>query len=702
VPTSSAVQAPRPESPRRLGDQDRARKCDGIDREAIKDVDGSMTSQRHAPEPDLDPDRAYRAMLMIRRFEEAVARLYSGNEIPGFVHLAVGQEAVAVGVCSALDVRDIITSTHRGHAHMLAKGADPTAMFAELMGRATGTCGGMAGSMHIADPAIGVYGANGIVGAGLPIAVGAGLAVDTKKDNRVVVAFFGDGAVATGAFHEAVNLAALWRLPVLFCCENNGYAEFSATDDQHPATLSQRAVGYSLPYQQVDGNDVQAVYRTASAICARLRRGEGPAILEAWTNRVRGHYEGDPQRYRADPKNTNDPLDRTASVLLGQGISPAVLESIDTEITSDLHAGIGTARSAPWPDTGRLIELATIRQPAGGHPPGGHPPGARSGEQSRISQIIRQALDDALAEDGRVIVFGVDAGPAGNVFGLTRGLAERYPGRLRDTPISETAIVGAAVGAAMDGLRPVAELMYIDFVGVCLDQLMNQAAKLRFMTGGAVDVPLVLRTQYGVGRSSGSQHSQALEAILAHIPGLVVVMPSSPEDHYGLLRSAIESPDPVVVIENRLLYEKRGTMPKSNYRVPLGSARVARAGSDLTIVSWSHGLWTALEAAELAVSHGIDCEVIDLRTISPLDWPTVRSSLAKTSKLAIVSEEVTPFGVGAELAALAVDDGFCLLDAPIRRLSGRATPVPYSPPLEAEWLPNVDAILATIRALHAF
>lgn len=656
-----------------------------------------LVSRPAAGVPPLDLLAAYRQMVLIRRFEEATAKMYAASEVPGFVHLAVGQEAVAVGICSALAREDVITSTHRGHAHMIAKGADPAAMFAELMGRATGTCQGMGGSMHIADPSIGVYGANGIVGAGLPIAVGAALSIAHQNDGRVVVAFFGDGAVATGAFHEAVNLASLWKLPVLFCCENNGYSEFSATADQHPVTLDKRAIGYGIAYASVQGNDVEAVYAAASDAYRTLRAGDGPLILECHTFRVRGHYEGDPQKYRDDSQlDKTDPLAVAAEALAAAGITQAQIDEVQAGVAAQVAAGIEFARNSPPPAADLPARLIALRQPEPVADPG------PTGETSRISRNIRQALDDAMADDPRVIAFGVDAGPAGNVFGLTRGLAEKYPGRLLDTPISETAVVGAAVGAAIDGLRPIAELMYLDFLGVCLDQLMNQAAKLRFMTGGAVDVPLVLRTQYGVGRSSGSQHSQSLEAILAHIPGLTVVMPSSPEDHYGLLRTAIESPDPVVFIENRLLYEKQGPAPHKDFRTPLGKARIAREGTDLTIVSWSRGVWTSIEAAELVAADGISCEVVDLRTISPLDWPTVRASLAKTSKLVIVSEGVTEFGVGAEIAARAADDGLDLLDGPIKRLGGASSPVPYSPFLEASWLPSVNVIADEIRALHRF
>ena len=646
----------------------------------------------------LDLLSAYRRMVLIRLFETATARLYTDSEVPGFVHLAVGQEAVAVGVCTALQPQDVITSTHRGHGHMLAKGADPSRMFAELMGRATGTCQGMGGSMHIADPSIGVYGANGIVGAGLPIAVGAALSITRKqKDDRVVVAFFGDGAVATGAFHEAVNLASLWHLPVVFCCENNGYAEFSATAAQQPVGLEQRAGGYGIGYSHVNGNDLVAVHDAAVAAVETVRSGNGPWILEAQTFRVRGHYEGDPQKYRDDTDlDATDPIVVAGAVLNTRGVSDAQLDSIQAEVAAEIAAGIEFARTSPWPELDLPGRLIALRQPES------HANPESTGEATRVSRLIKKALDDSLADDERVLVFGVDAGEAGNVFGLTRGLADKYPGRLLDTPISETAVVGAAVGTAMDGLRPVAELMYLDFVGVCLDQLMNQAAKLRFMTGGAVDVPLVLRTQFGVGRSSGSQHSQSLEALLAHIPGLTVVMPSSPEDHYGLLRTAIESPDPVVFIENRLLYEKAGVTPHRDFRTPLGKARIARPGADLTIVSWSRGVWTAEEAAEIVAAEGIDCEVVDLRTISPLDWATVRESLARTSKLLIVSEGVTQFGVGAEIAARAADDALELLDGPIKRLGGAFSPVPYSPALEAEWLPSVDAVVEGIRDLHRF
>jgi 2-oxoisovalerate dehydrogenase E1 component len=659
----------------------------------------------------------YRQMRRIREFESRTAVLYRDGEVPGFVHLSVGQEAVAVGVCSQLRADDIITSTHRGHGHVMAKGLDMTAMFAELMGRATGVCGGFGGSMHIADPALGIYGANGIVGAGLPIAVGAAFAARVRRGDQVVAAFFGDGAVATGAFHESVNLAALWRLPVLLVCENNGFSEFSRTEDQHPVPLRERALGYGITHEIVDGNDVEMTARAAANLVTRLRGGDGPFMLEAATNRVRGHYEGNPQRYRdttpgsdGDPV-TADPVERARTSLIALGIAT---ETIDTDVTDEVDRAITAARAGPWPDPARTAELGDVRRivaasreyatPADTVPRPAPPPDTAPldtpppAAQIRGSHAVRAALDDALADEPRVFLAGIDVAAGGNVFGVTKGLAAKHQGRLFDTPISETAIIGLGVGAAMSGLLPVVELMYLDFVGVCLDQIMNQAAKMRFMTGGRAEVGLVIRTQFGVGRSSGSQHSQSLEALLAQVPGLVVVMPATVKDMYGLLRSAIDLPAPVVVIENRLLYELKGEAPPPGWRTPIGQANVARPGTDITIVTASRALYTALEAAEVvAAEDGISCEVIDLRTIAPLDTQTILASLSQTGRLLVVSEGTADFGIGAEIAALAVDEGFWSLDAPVRRLHGAPTPVPYSPPLERAWLPSVDRVIAEIR-----
>jgi 2-oxoisovalerate dehydrogenase E1 component len=641
----------------------------------------------------------HRRMLLIRGFEERVAALYRDGEVPGFVHLSIGQEAAAVGACWPLGPADVITSTHRGHGHCLAKGLFPEPMFAELMAKDTGTNRGRGGSMHIADPTLGIFGANGIVAAGLPIAVGAAAAAQLRGDGTVAVAFFGDGAVAAGAFHEAVNLAAVWQLPVVFFCENNGYAEFSATASQHGAPLEQRAAGYGVGYLAVDGNDMAAVAVTMIEVVAGVGAGHGPTIVEATTYRWHGHYEGDPERYRSADEvrewEARDPIVVHAQRMRSHGIDDNAICAVETAVAQELDDAVALARKSMAPSDATLHDFVVRARPTIAEP---RPPAADA-PVFRTMDAIRAALEAELETDERVFVAGIDVGAGGNVFGLTRGLHDRFGDRVRDTPISETAIVGLGVGAAMAGLRPVVEVMYLDFVGVCLDQLLNQAAKLPFMTGGAAQMALTVRTQFGAGRSSGSQHSQSLEALLAHIPGLTVVMPSTPADTYGLLRAAIQDPNPVIFIENRLLYGMKGPQPPADHVLPIGKATVVRSGTDITVVSVSRMVHEAVTAAEAVASDGISVEVVDLRTVAPLDTATILESVAKTSRLLIAHEAVVPFGIGAEIAATVAREGFWNLDAPIERVGAATTPPPYAPDLERTWLPDRDDIADAIRRL---
>jgi 2-oxoisovalerate dehydrogenase E1 component len=650
---------------------------------------------------DADLSEMHRRMLVIRGFEQRVAALYRDGEVPGFVHLSTGQEATAVGACWPLRDADVVTSTHRGHGHCLAKGLAPLGMFAELMGKELGTNRGRGGSMHIADPEIGIFGANGIVAAGLPIAVGAATAAQLRADGNVAVAFFGDGAVAQGAFHEAMNLAAVWQLPVIFFCENNGYAEFSAAADQHGAPLELRAVGYGVDYVAVDGNDVVATASAMHQVVDAIRAGRGPAVIEAATYRWHGHYEGDPQRYRSADElaewEAKDPLLVHARRLRSAGIDDDAISALESAVARELDDAVATARRLASPAAASLHDFVVRPRPVRAEPP----PVGDDAPVFRTMDAIRTALEIELETDDRVFVAGIDVGAGGNVFGLTRGLRDRFGDRVRDTPISETAVMGLGVGAAMAGMHPVVELMYLDFIGVCLDQLLNQAAKLPFMTGGGAQMALTVRTQFGAGRSSGSQHSQSLEALLAHIPGLTVVMPSTPADTYGLLRAAIQDPNPVVFIENRLLYGMKGPQPPVDHIVPIGKSAVVREGGDVTVVSVSRMVHEAVAAAEQLASEGISVEVIDLRTVSPLDTAPILASVEKTSRILIAHEAVVPFGIGAEIAATVAREGFWNLDAPIERLGAASTPPPYAPELERAWLPDRDDIAEAIRKLAA-
>jgi pyruvate/2-oxoglutarate/acetoin dehydrogenase E1 component len=316
---------------------------------------------------------------------------------------------------------------------------------------------------------------------------------------------------------------------------------------------------------------------------------------------------------------------------------------------------------------------------------------------------IREGIASEMRVDPTVCLIGIDVASAGGIFAVTRGLYEEFGAeRVRDTPISEAAFVGAAVGAAATGLKPVVELMFMDFLGVCFDALLNQAAKLRYMTGGLLEFPLVVRTQIGGGQSAGAQHSQSLEAIVAHIPGLKVVMPATVEDAYGLMRASIRDRSPVVYIENRRLYGRRGSLPPDGEEpLPIGRARIMRPGDDITIVAWSRMVEVSLEAAELLAAEGIGAEVIDMRSLVPMDIDTVVGSVARTGRAVVVHEAVVSFGAGAEVAAQITEQAFGRLKAPVTRIGAPPVPLPFSPALEAACIPDPAVVAAGARRTMA-
>jgi 2-oxoisovalerate dehydrogenase E1 component len=420
--------------------------------------------------------------------------------------------------------------------------------------------------------------------------------------------------------------------------------------------------------------------------------------VEAETYRFHGHYEGDPQRYRPPEEvaeeRARDALGRARQQLVATGKDQSLVDRIDEEVDEEIEAGVAAARAAPVPDVadlGRFTYAARSTQAEARVAP------AADLGTFRMMDALNEALAQELDGDPSVFALGIDIGRAGGIFGVTRGLHDRWPERVRDTPIAETAVLGIAVGSAMAGMRPVAELMFVDFLGVCFDQLLNQAAKLPFMTGGRARMALTVRTQFGAGRSSGSQHSQSLEALLAHIPGLTVVMPSTPADAYGLLRAAIRDPNPVIFVEHRHLYGLSGPRPYTEHLLPLGRGVVVRPGRHVTVVTYSRMVHEALAAAEVLAGEGIDVEVLDLRTVAPLDRDLILESLGRTSRLVVAHEATQDFGVGAEIAALAAGPGFWSLDAPVLRVGAPCSPAPYAPNLERAWLIDAERIAATCR-----
>ena len=319
-------------------------------------------------------------------------------------------------------------------------------------------------------------------------------------------------------------------------------------------------------------------------------------------------------------------------------------------------------------------------------------------KQLTISKAIREGLHEEMTRDERVIVLGEDMADLGSAFGITTGFLEEFgPKRVWDTPISESGFSGMAVGMAMRGLRPVVEIMYNDFITCCLDPVMNQAAKLRYMTGGQLVLPLVYRMPMGAGRRNAGQHSQCLESLFMHIPGLKVVCPSTAADHKGLIKAAIQDNDPVIFLEHKLLYAKKEAVPEGDYSIPLGKADVKRPGKDLTIITWSRQVYFALEAAEKLAAEGMDVEVLDLRTLVPLDWEAIRETVCKTHNVIVVEEGVKRGGVGAELSAMITEELFDELDSPVGRVAGANVVSPFSPPLEDAVFPQIADIIAAVR-----
>jgi len=649
----------------------------------------------------------YRRMQLVRRCELLLAKSYQQGLIHGACHTYVGQEATAVGVISQLSDSDVVFSTHRGHDHALSKGVTPEQLIAELYGRVTGCSRGRGGSMHLFAPEVGTMGTSGIVGPCILHAAGAAYSFKVLKQDRVAVAFFGDGAVNNGAFHEGLNMASIWQLPVLFVCENNQYAtEIAFADAAGNPHVANRGAAYGLPGVEVDGNDVQAVYRAAAVALDRARCGRGATLIECKTYRIRPHSEGMADftyRTREEVSSWKErcPIERLrAAIVEGFAGDLAIadeLDAIDAEVISDVGAAHEAALGAEYPESSSADThvYSVAATPAPGPPPAGAP-----SHSITFTEATVEALDYAMQRDAGIFVMGEGIGVRGGNFRTTANLFEKYGAvRLCDTPICERGFVGMSAGAAMTGTRPVIDFMFSDFILDAVGEILNQIAKVQYMSNGRLQMPVVLRGCIGIGHSAATHHSGSYYPMYAHFPGLRVVVPSRPYDAKGLFAAALSSNDPVIFLEHRELLTIRGDVPKGYYEIPFGKALVAREGADVTIVSLAQMLHRSLEAATALEQEGISVEVIDPRTVAPLDSETILASVVKTGRLLVVDETFAPFGLGAEIAARVVEAGFDELDAPIRRLHGAHTPTPYSPSLERAIIPQVEDIVHSVKEL---
>ena len=642
-----------------------------------------------------------RGMWRVRAFEERVGELFSRAALPRHSHLYIGEEAVAVGVCTALTVDDFVTSTHRGHGHLIAKGAGMERAFAEIAGKATGFCKGKGGTMHVADLSLGFLGAISIVGGGMPIAVGSGLSAQVRGSDQVTACFFGDGAANNGNFGEGLNFAAIWKLPVIFVCENNQWNEYTPTGKVTAGpSIAARAAGYGIPGLVVDGNDAAAVYEAVRDAARRGRAGEGPTLLECVTYRARGHSTSDPARYRSRDEVAawlaKDPILRLERRLAAEGLAAAeALAAEKAAVEREADAALEAALKSPSPPPEALTEdiyaPAVIVRPSAASGPA---------VERSYREAINEALREELARDSRVVLFGEDVGRAGGAFKVTEGLqAEFGEGRVRDTPIAENTLVGMALGAALTGLRPVCEIMFVDLMALTMDQVVNFGAKIRYMTGGQATVPAVVRAPGGITGASGATHSQSLEAWFYHIPGLKVVMPSTPADAKGLLKSAIRDDNLVIFLEVKSLYNTRGPVPTGEHLIPLGSAEIKRPGRDVTVIATGAMVPLALAAGARLAADGIEIEVIDPRSLVPLDMEAILASVRKTNRAITFEEAVLRGSVGADIAATIMSEAFDDLDGPVVRVGAPPVPVPFAPALEGLIRPTADRLTAAVRSV---
>lgn len=652
---------------------------------------------------DLLLDR-YRAMLVIRLVEEALARAHARGLVHGACHTSVGQEAIAVGVCGHLSRRDTVFSTHRGHGHALAKGLAPASLCAELFGRRDGCSRGRGGSMHLFAPEIGLMGTSGIVGPCILQACGAAYAAKLRGDGTVAVAFFGDGAVNNGAFHEGLNMAAIWKLPVLFVCENNGFAtEVPFSYSSAIPQVGRRAVSYGIEGLEIDGNDLVHVHSAAREAVERARTGGGPTLLECRTYRTRAHAEGMGDftyrtREEVEEWKGKCPIGRLRALLCRLGVDEATLDGVHAEVAGEVAASIAAAEASPPPDpASALDEVVAAEEPACAAPKA-----AVAGPPRGWAQATLDALDEAMAADPGVFVMGEGIGVRGGNFATTTGLFAKYgPDRLCDTPICERGFVGLACGAAMNGARPVIDFMFADFVLDAWGEIVNQIAKIRYMSSGRLRMPVVLRGCIGIGHSAATHHSGSYYGMLAQVPGLRVVVPSSAADAKGLFTHALAGDDPVLFLEHRELFGAKTPVPEGRHEIPFGVANVVRRGHHVTVVALSRMVRLVEGVCERLAAEGIEVELVDPRTVSPLDTATILESVGRTGRLLVVDEPPASCGFAAEVAARVADEGFDSLDAPVRRLCGKFVPTPYAPGLEAVVVPDAEAVVTAIRDLVA-